>query len=376
VACDPGFESSTVYPRGKVARTSGVHAGSHVRKGRPTDPKESPLLAAARSAAVLMAVVLTSACGTESPDALPSAGETSTGDAANAGADPTGTPADGSGDSTALPSLTPPAPTADEPAATRMMYGVTVDDPWRAAETAAAIAALPRPVITRVVFDEGMAAREYVTPVRTIAAAGPIMGEILDSFFVPGLTVAEYRARAREYVSTLGPEVAIWEIGNEVNGEWLGDTPTVVSKIRAAHEEVKAAKGRTALTLYYNQDCWADRRNEMFTWVEANLSAELRADLDYVWVSFYEDDCNGIQPDWKAVFDRLGPLFPNSQLGFGECGTNRADKKVEYLRRWYTTRPDSPRFVGGYFWWYFSTDMVPQTLPLWSELASVLAAAP
>lgn len=270
----------------------------------------------------------------------------------------------------------PPPEDPPPPAATPTIYGVTVDDPWRATATAAAITALPRPILARVVFDEGMAARDYVGPVRTIAGAGGVMGELLDSFFVPGLSVDGYRARAREYVTTLGADVDVWEIGNEVNGEWLGPTSTVVAKIRAAHEEVKARGGRTALTLYYNEDCWADPRNEMFTWVEANLPPALRADLDYVWVSFYEDDCNGIRPDWKAVFDRLGPLFPASQLGFGECGTNRADRKVEYLRRWYTTRPDSPRFVGGWFWWYFSDDMVPSTLPLWQELYTILAASP
>lgn len=315
---------------------------------------------------------------TDTPADAAGTGSDAPADGSGTTAGDTAPPADGgaTGEAPGDAPGTSPDDTTAPPTAPATIYGVTVDDPWRATATAAAITALPRPILARVVFDEGMAAREYVGPVRTIAGAGGVMGEILDSFFMPGLSVDGYRARAREYVSTLGADVDVWEIGNEVNGEWLGSTSSVVAKIRAAHEEVRAAGGKTAITLYYNEECWADPRNEMFAWVEANLPAELRADLDYVWVSFYEDDCNGIRPDWKAVFDRLGPLFPGSQLGFGECGTSRADRKVEYLRRWYGTRPDSPRFVGGWFWWYFSDDMVPSTLPLWQELYAILAAAP
>jgi hypothetical protein len=202
------------------------------------------------------------------------------------------------------------------------------------------------------------------------------MGELLDSFYMPNVTIAAYRARAREYVSTLGPLVSIWEVGNEVNGEWLGTTPDVVAKITAAHAEVKAVGGKTALTLYYNDGCWARRENEMFAWVDANLPASLREDLDYVWVSFYEDDCNGIQPDWTTVFRRLGDRFPRSALGFGECGTANAALKPAYLQRYYGMQVDAPRFVGGYFWWYFSEDMVPATRPLWTTLRDLLAASP
>jgi hypothetical protein len=254
-----------------------------------------------------------------------------------------------------------------------MIYGVTVDDPWRAAETADAIAALPRPVLARVVFDSGMSAAEYVEPVRTISAAGPVMGEILDSYFVREVGVDAYRARTREYLAALGDAVSVWEIGNEVNGDWLGATPDVVAKIRAAHEEVRAAGGRTALTLF---GCSIRPENEMLRWSEENLDPGLRASLDHVWVSFYEDDCGDAPPDWNVAFRRLAELFPNSTLGFGECGTRYADRKAEALRRWYTTVPDAPRFVGGYFWWYFSEDMVPRTNPLFAELAALLEAAP
>jgi hypothetical protein len=277
-------------------------------------------------------------------------------------------------DGSAAPPAGPAAPEdADASRSGAMIYGVTVDDPWRAAETAEAIAALPRAVMARVVFDEGMAAAEYVDPVRRIAGAGAVMGEILDSFYMPGITADGYRARTREYLAALGDTVSVWEVGNEVNGDWLGSTADVVAKVRAASEEVRAAGKPTALTLF---GCSATAENEMLRWAEANLDPDLRASLDHVWVSFYEDDCADPPPDWDVAFRRLGELFPNATLGFGECGTRYPERKLEYLRRWYTTVPDAPRFVGGYFWWYFSEDMVPMSSPLFGALAEILAAAP
>jgi hypothetical protein len=83
-------------------------------------------------------------------------------------------------------------------------------------------------------------------------------------------------------------------------------------------------------------------------------------------VSYYEDDCNGIQPDWPAVFDHLGGVFPDAHLGFGECGTTNPTAKAAYVERYYqgmdlpgyaNMHVTHPRFVGGYFWWYFSEDL-------------------
>jgi hypothetical protein len=52
-------------------------------------------------------------------------------------------------------------------------------------------------------------------------------------------------------------------------------------------------------------------------------------------------------------------MFPTAQLGIGECGTVVQARKAAYLTRYYSMRIDNPRYIGGYFWWYFSEDMVP-----------------
>jgi len=305
---------------------------------------------------------------------------------------------------------------ADGDAGARV-FGVSVTDPWVAEEPDGELtAALDRLVgaggrqpTVRVVFDEGvdlvfsvsgMDATDYVEVVQNIGAHARVMGELLDSFYVADYSTSQYRARACEYRATLGPLVDIWEIGNEVNGEWLGEG--VVDKLAAA-AEVFVADGVTfetlcegfelhpaerpfeiALTLYYNGsydggvptagNCWELADHAMERWVEelfatpgATGTERVAPHLDYVLVSYYEHDCEGIQPDWPAVFDRLGELFPRPALGFGECGTDDTGLKLAYVERYYhgmdLDRPElanmhvaHPRFVGGYFWWYFSED--------------------
>jgi len=60
--------------------------------------------------------------------------------------------------------------------------------------------------------------------------------------------------------------------------------------------------------------------------------------LDYVLVSYYEEDCNNLKPDWNTVFAKLAAMFPNSRIGFGEVSTSDPAKKAEYLTRYYTMK--------------------------------------
>ncbi|ACG73378.1 hypothetical protein AnaeK_2151 [Anaeromyxobacter sp. K] len=267
---------------------------------------------------------------------------------------------------------TPGTPT--DPASPPRIWGVTVDNPWNLQPTVDALAGLPVRPMARVVFDLGQAAGDYAPLLPAIHAVSDVMGELVDSYEVRSLPVDAYLARQREYLDALDGSVDVWEVGNEINGEWLGETADVVAKVAGAYDLVKARGRPAAVTLYQNAGCWASADHEMLAWAEANLPASVREGLDYVWVSYYEDDCLGLQPDWPAVFARLGELFPNARLGIGECGTADAASKPSYLSRYYGMQLDHPRFVGGYFWWYFSQDMVPSSSPLWRDLRELILA--
>lgn len=216
--------------------------------------------------------------------------------------------------------------------------------------------------ITRIVFDEFVEAERYRPAVEAIREVSYVMGEILDSSSVYLYSVVQYAQRTSEYVDAFKDRVDLWEIGNEVNGEWLGPIEEVVARMTTAYEVVRVEDKPTALTLYYNEGCWARPENEMFRWARAWVPRHIKEGLDYVFVSYYEDHCaEGPAPDWDEVFSRLGKMFPNALLGFGEVGTEKKGEKSNYITKYYSQPPltKHPRFVGGYFWWWGRQDFVP-----------------
>ncbi|MCI5223773.1 MAG: hypothetical protein D3924_14150, partial [Candidatus Electrothrix sp. AR4] len=228
----------------------------------------------------------------------------------------------------------------------------------------------------RIVFDVGMPAAAYRSSVANINSAAFVMGELVDSFTMSSYTVQAYIDRMEEYLDGLEDIVDIWEIGNEVNGDWLGATSDVIEKIENAYAAVKNRGHTAALNLYYNKSCFYNKpEHEMFTWVNTNISEEMKNGLDYVFFSYYEDDCENVvhtQAEWQEVFDALHIIFPNAKLGFGEVGTELADKKAEYMRRYYSLKIKGDYFVGGYFWWYYKQDCVPKTTVLWNTLNDIM----
>ena len=262
------------------------------------------------------------------------------------------------------------------PAGPVPLYGVTVDSVDNVPAVVDALSHLSRTPTVRVVFDAGMDAPHYVGAVAAIRDVAYVMGELVDSSTLKQHTTLQLRERAAAYLHTLGTNVDVWEIGNEINGEWTGPTRDVIDKTMAAYEVIRAGGGRTALTLYYNEGCAEQPSRAMFEWVQRNVPLRLRDGLDYVFVSFYEDDCRISPPDWSAVFTRLGGIFPHAALGFGEVGTRHAARKAALVAHYYGLAVTHPRFVGGYFWWYFRQDMVPRSRPLWRSLDAAFLSMP
>ncbi len=270
------------------------------------------------------------------------------------------------------------------------IFGVTIDDPW--SNISALTDALSNHTVkptARIVFDQGIKAREYSDAISQIASSCFIMGEILDSFFIKDYSVSQYLDRTTEYLNAFEDIVDIWEIGNEINGEWVSknndpnNIPEVIQKIEGAYQIVKDRGKKTALNLYFNRDCSDENPQfEMFNWVNDNISEIMKQGLDYVLVSYYEDDCNNVilsTTEWQVVFDKLHSIFPNSKLGIGECGTqydtdnvrnSRENnlREIEYINRYYKMNISTPNYIGGYFWWYYKNDCVPKTKELWKTI--------
>jgi hypothetical protein len=253
------------------------------------------------------------------------------------------------------------------------IYGVTIDAVNGLTNITNSLGRHNKRMTTRIVFDEWQPASNYSAAVNKIDSVSDIMGEILDSYYVNDYTVHQYWERMAEYMAAFGDKVDIWEIGNEVNGEWLGHRDSVVKKINGAFNFVKKSRKKTAITLYYNYNCWENPQNEMFRWANENITPKMKLHIDYIFVSYYEDDCNNYQPDWQRVFDSLHVMFPNSKLGIGECGTTNPNKKELYINRYYKMNITTPNYTGGYFWWYYRQDCVPYTnKPLWQILDNAI----
>ncbi len=293
------------------------------------------------------------------------------------------------------PTPTPkPSPTPIPPGVSTQVIGVTLDDvsdSIRPGEIAA-IKALGVPIRARVVFDGGMSASYYLKPVQELKAVASIMGQLADSTDMRNYSPASYQSRAQGYLQAMKGIVDVWEIGNEVNGNWLGSG--TFEKLKAAYSVVKANQAKAALTFFYMgepsdaKNCIDAPGNDQFSWIQSKFqlglpssqrdpeAESMRLGLDEVLVSWYPDGCFNLKPDWTSIFNKLAAIFPNSKVGFGEIGTENPQYGSAYekalIQEFYPLRSRIPlpaSYTGGYYWWYFAQEMVPyQTSPLFPVL--------
>jgi len=234
--------------------------------------------------------------------------------------------------------------------------------------------------------NKGAKADTYLSATKAISKNAYVLAEVLDSAYEFCFDVADHEARWNDYVSTLGDYVDIWEVGNEVNGNWLDNSDPipikgqscpwkipvttdkdVIAKMINAYHIVKKAGKTAALTLYYepNPACTTSMgpAYDPITWAIKNIPSDMKAGLDYVLLSYYRDKCLNFKPDLAALFMQFHKIFPNAKLGMGEWGYSRGKpnkvKLTELLNEGYSFHPDVPNWVGGVFFWEYGTDAVP-----------------
>lgn len=342
------------------------------------------------------------------------------------------------------------------------MFGVTITDLSQASAANKILGSLATenetvPVVVRVVFDPiqqknrekfEYELNKYKEQVADLRAGTNIclLGTIADSYnmhsYLPEVPdpswpdgYGNYEKWTRQLVGKMGELVDIWEVGNEVNGEWYGwkekkykkgderddkqdrkmrgQRETMRNRIK--HELSQAFKAvhevrpqaLRAITLLYNADrdnnkCTEFSEYKMNEWAGEYLTPEVRRNVDFVLLSYYENpqDCSEVTRDADKLWDVLVALrrqFAGDEtvFGFGEisykatCYRNQEDeisdkKRInnptcqagqrDYVERYYQTLdrqlsavvktktppPDvkAIKFAGGYFYWYFLQDMV------------------
>jgi hypothetical protein len=261
----------------------------------------------------------------------------------------------------------------------RVLFGVTVDGVGHLHELVTSARHLPEMPTTRIYFDVSEPPRHYATAVRRLRPVSYLMGELLDSSDETHISLAAYRHRVKSYLAAFRNEVDLWEIGNEVNGNWTGRYARVEKKLTAAYREVIRARRRTALTLYYNTGC-GDGTAELspLAFSRRYVPRAVRNGLTHVFLSYYERNCHGIRPSartFRNYFRKLHALYPHALLGFGEIGLRRPVRRRtiatarSLISYYYGLRIRLPYYAGGYFWWYYAEDCLPHSSkPLWSAL--------
>lgn len=253
------------------------------------------------------------------------------------------------------------------------IYGLTIDDSWYGkVNTSKVIKKFKRlkkknkfskNITFRIVMSKDRKPEKYVKLFKAVKSIGHIMATPVDSSeMITYKSVKSYEKRFSDSYKHLKDYVDIWEIGNEINGEnWLGkDEQFIADKMFAAYSLIKGEGGKTALTSYYTKP--GLQKREMSNWLEKYVPENMKNDLDYVFVSYYEDDNEGYNPGWKAVFSQLEKQFPNSKLGIGECGCTKEKATKKQKQKRYNYYYNMPKYVGnyvgGYFWWYAVQDFV------------------
>jgi len=310
----------------------------------------------------------------------------------------------------ALPQAAPPPmplpaphaalPTGAGRALPERLRGITIDSTDRLTATLVSVQALRAVPTVRLVLDPGTTPADYAPAISHLRPAAYVMAELLDSEAVRGVSVAGVKKRARTFGAALGGQVDLWEIGNEVNGAWVGRSQAEIdAKVAAAFDVIHGELGaRTALTLNYwaGPQCYAYPWEATLTYARA-MPERVRTGVDFVFLSLYETACDPVQRPTATqlivTLREIARIFPKARLGIGEIGAQgRADglpteptlaEKQRIAARYYGMDAAlrarlGQRFVGGYFWWYYTRDAVPmaRARSLWPTLDDLLAAIP
>ena len=216
----------------------------------------------------------------------------------------------------------------------------------------------------RIVFQEGAAPSNYTAAVNYAKSLGiKILGQPVDSSADADYTDSQFMIRMNQFVTAF-PNIDVWEIGNEVNGGW--SSPSVAARTANVAAYFKALGHKTHLTLFWQLNTTLTTNYSLFNWISNNLPSSVRANLDYVGLSLYQEQAP-IGAAFDQVMRRLQVEFPNKPIGLGELGyweddqqfwqaysTNVTTARDIVLSQYYNASLGYANSFGGCYWWDFS----------------------
>ncbi len=246
----------------------------------------------------------------------------------------------------------------------------------------------------RFVFDPTVPTANYANEITYAHSKGlKVMVEPVDSAFCDsssptpgfGCTLAAYHTAfvnaTTKLTGTAAPDA--FEIGNEVNGDWVfssgGNTPA--ARLADAANVVTAnAPGKLrVLTLFYQINTPSAASTSMFNWARANLTSTIRGKIDDVLLSTYVEQAPlGLAFD--QVMRRMQAEFPTQKIGIGELGYWIPDQRYWWAfsnlastssptaaqlqpiaDQYYRASYGYANSVGAGFWWNYPTEVATST---------------
>ena len=226
----------------------------------------------------------------------------------------------------------------------------------------------------RIVMDPGTAFSNYAPVVDYAHSIGlKVMGQPIDSSYAKRFGGSKYLARIQSAVRAL-PTVDAWEVGNEVNGSWLGSD--MGGRLDQAAAWVKAnSTAKVVITFYWQIGTDAPQWS-LFNWEKANLTDATVSNTDIFLVSAWIEDAP-MGYAFDQVMRTLHNEFPAKQIGLGEFGywgqgtsqrwwygdnTGVTAGREAVADQYYRAALGYSYSLGGVFWWYYAEDMPADSL--------------
>jgi hypothetical protein len=258
-------------------------------------------------------------------------------------------------------------------------YSVTIDTLDNLSSTLAAVkATFPSRAMVRIVVDPNVSLDQYQRAIDLAHSMSiEVMIELMDSQYMASYSLSSYQGRIDQILATL-KDVDAWEVGNEVNGNWLG--PDVGAKVAyAVNKAASLSSAPLYLTLYWQlgED---DAAHSIFNWVSSNLNSDEMAKISSVGISMYPQEAPLGASFFRVMTTLHSVYFPNQSLYIGELGYGGSG----VTGSWWWGSPSvsdtskdqvASSYLGlllslpysvssGPFWWYFTEEYAtsPQLL--------------
>lgn len=227
--------------------------------------------------------------------------------------------------------------------------GFTIDDIDRVDEVIAVVKKLPFRPICRVVIDyPERKPVEYRAPIARLAQVCDVMVQVRDSYAekIDPLSVAAYVDLFEALFILLDDYAVIYEIGNEVNGNWLPSD--IAEKVRKCYSRAQTLSVRTAVTFFL------ETPGGMGQWAVKN---DIRCDV--AMISWYPRSNPGFNPQWDTEVALLAGACGGKVAG-GEFGSEDARGNqgsigvvVSTITAVERTVVHCPPWIQGWFFWDF-----------------------